>query len=368
MSSDEARMVDAATYEYAKDASAAAEDGSEMTAGSERTARGRKAVAPVLAIGVLVVGAHLWSNSNLFADDEVCGGLVSTDSAATVFPSSGRVSDRDGLHERAGDRLAFTCVVESSSFLPGADTEHMRVSASRERGDFPFADDGRWPNPAGTSFFSGGSTGAVGRDHGWVLLPGACTTNDGPAIVEGYAPEGSDPLALARFLTGVANRAAERAGCLAEGPLATPPTLTASPVSRPVEKSAVCGLEGLAFPGPEGWTEAKETVQESRRPTWACEVAGYATYAMTQEPRIVEGIRSSPGFKEQPQVAGRRMSGFDPRHVVADCAGVPTYLSLEFGQGYQDAVGSPGTPRRQDLFDGFVEAIEKRLGCSTPTF
>ncbi|MFF5920233.1 hypothetical protein ACFY8C_18115 [Streptomyces flavochromogenes] len=193
MSSDEARMVDAATYEYAKDASAAAEDGSEMTAGSERTARGRKAVAPVLAIGVLVVGAHLWSNSNLFADDEVCGGLVSTDSAATVFPSSGRVSDRDGLHERAGDRLAFTCVVESSSFLPGADTEHMRVSASRERGDFPFADDGRWPNPAGTSFFSGGSTGAVGRDHGWVLLPGACTTNDGPAIVEGYAPEGSDP-------------------------------------------------------------------------------------------------------------------------------------------------------------------------------
>ncbi|MEU3743762.1 MULTISPECIES: hypothetical protein [Streptomyces] len=338
-----------------------------MADGSGRAALGWKVVAPVLAIGVLAVGIHLWLNTNLLGRDEVCGGLVSTDSAAAVIPSSGRVSDRDGLDARPGDRLAFTCTVESSSFLPGSDTAHMRISGSRERGDFAFTDDGRWPNPATASFFTGGATGAVGEDHGWVLLPGTCTTQNGPAIVEGYAPEGSDPVKLARLLTDVANKAAERAGCLDKGPLGAPTALTASPESRLVDDAAVCGLQGLTFPGPDGRTRAEETVQENTRPTWACEVAGYATYAVTQEPRIVEGIRSSPGFKEQPRVAGRQVSGFDSWHVVADCAGVPTYFSLEFGQSYQDAVGAPGTPRRQDLFDDFVEAAGKRLGCFTPT-
>ncbi|MFI0990612.1 hypothetical protein [Streptomyces exfoliatus] len=212
----------------------------------------------------------------------------------------------------------------------------------------------------------GGATGAVGQDHGWVLLPGTCTTQDGPAIVEGYAPEGSDPVKLARLLTDVADKAAERAGCLDKGPLGAPTALTASPESRPVDDTAVCGLQGLTFPGPEGRSEAK-TVQESIRPTWAREVAGYATYAVTQEPRIVEGIRSSPGFKEQPRVAGRQVSGFDPWHVVADCAGVPTYFSLEFGPRYQAAAGGPGTPPRQDLFGDLVEAAGQRLGCSIPT-
>ncbi|AWI28532.1 hypothetical protein DDW44_06810 [Streptomyces tirandamycinicus] len=88
---------------------------------------------------------------------------------------------------------------------------------------------------------------------------------------------------------------------------------------------------------------------------------------MTQEPRIVAGIRSSPGYVEQPRVTGRQVSGFDPHHVVADCAGTPTYFSLELGQKYHDAVDTPGTPRIQELFDTFVEAAGKRFGCSAPT-
>ncbi|KQX57967.1 MULTISPECIES: hypothetical protein [unclassified Streptomyces] len=355
-----------------------------MAEGSGRAALGRKVLAPVVAVGVLAVGAHLWLNTDLFAGDTVCGGLVSTDAADAVFPSSGRVSDRDGLDERPGDRLSFDCTVESSSFLPGTDTGRIRVSAARERGDFPFTDDGRWPNPATASFFSGGAGGAVGgigADHGWVLLPARCTTQAGPAVVEGYAPEGSGPVEFARLLTDVATRAAERAGCLTGGPLVAPAALPAAPAPRPVRDGAVCGIEGLGFPGPGGRTPGtgagtgsgavKETVTgapgESGRPTWACEVEGYATYAVTREPRIVEGIRASTGFTTQPPVAGRPVSGFDTRHVVADCAGVPTYFSMEFGRSYQDAADAPGTPRRQDLFDDFVEAAGKRLGCSAPT-
>ncbi|MFE0701609.1 hypothetical protein [Streptomyces sp. NPDC058872] len=338
-----------------------------MAAGNGRTSLGRKALAPVLAVGVLAVGAHLWLNTNLFGPDEVCGGLVSVDAAAAVFPSSGRVSDRAGLDVRPADRLAFTCTVESSSFLPGSDTGHVRVSGSRERGDFPFTDDGRWPNPATASFFSGGATGAVADDHGWVLLPDACAMANGPAIVEGYAPEGSDPLELARLLTDVANKAGERAGCLSQGLLTAPAALPEAPEPRPVDAAAVCGLKGLAFPGPDGRGGAEETVQQDVRPTWACDVAGYATYAVTQEPRVIAGIRSSPGFEEQPRTAGRRSSGFDPQHVVVDCAGVPTYFSMEFGQSYLDAVDAPGTPRVQDLFDDFVGVAGERLGCTTPT-
>ncbi|GAA3370676.1 hypothetical protein GCM10020367_18240 [Streptomyces sannanensis] len=338
-----------------------------MTNGSGRAALGRKVVAPVLAIAVLAVGAHLWLNTNLFGREDVCGGLVSTDSADAVFASSGRVSDRDGLDSRPGDRLDFTCTVESSSFLPGSDTERLRISGSRERGDFPFTDDGRWPGPATVSFFSGGATGAVGADHGWVLLPGECTTEDGPAIVEGYAPQGSDPVKLARLLTDVADNAAERAGCTAKRPLTAPVTLAAAPEPRQVRDGAVCGLSGLEFPGPAGRAAVKETVQDSTGPTWSCEVAGHATYAVTQEPRIVAGIRSSPGYAEQPRVAGRQVSGFDHFHVVTDCAGTPTYFSMEFGRSYTSAVGAPGTPRLQDLFDNFVDVAGKQFGCSAPT-
>ncbi|MGW1137150.1 hypothetical protein [Streptomyces zhihengii] len=349
-----------------------------MSEGSDRTevgrkaagrkAVGRKVLAPVLGVGLLVAGLHLRLNTNVLGEDEVCGGLVPTGAAAAVFPSSGRVSDGKGLDDRPGDRLAFSCTVESSSFLPGSDTGHIRVTGTRERGDFPFTDDGRWPNPATVSYFAGDSTGGVGADHGWVLLPAACTTADGgPAVIEGWAPEGSDPVKLAGLLTDVANAAAERAGCAAGEPLVAPRTLAAAPAPRQPRDGAVCGLAGMTFPGPREGIGAEETVRDAPGPTWACHVAGYATYAVTQEPRVVEGIRSSPGYEAQPAAAGHAMSGFDPYQAVTDCAGTPTYFSMETGPKYHDATGTPGTPRLRPLFDSFVAAAGDRFGCSAPT-
>ncbi|MBQ0985995.1 hypothetical protein KBZ10_16005 [Streptomyces sp. F63] len=335
-----------------------------MTDGSGRAGLGQKIIIPVLAVGILAVGAHLWLNTNLFGREDVCGGLVSTDSAEAVFTRPGRVSDRDGLDDRPPDRLHFRCTVESSSFLPGSDIERISLWGSRERGDFFFTEEGRWPSPATMSFFSGGATGGVGDHHGWVLLPGACTTADGPAVVEGRAPKGSDPVEVARLLTEVANRAAERADCAAERPLTAPRTLDAAPEPRRVRDGAVCGLPGLRFPGPDAPAEVTETVQDHRGRTWACEVTGYATYSVTREPRIVEGIRSSPRFTEQPRVAGMEVSGFDSSHVVADCAGTPTYFSLEFDRGYTSTIGDPRTPRVRALLDNFVEVVGKRFACT----
>lgn len=336
-----------------------------MTSGSRLARPGQKIAAPLLAAVVLLAaGAHLWLNTNLFGRDEVCGGLVSTGSAQTVL-GSGRVSDRNGLDDRPGERLDFTCTVESTSFLTGSDTERLNISVSRERGDFPFTDNGRWPSPARMSFVSGETTGAVGADHGWVLLPGSCSTADGPAVVEGYAPQGSDRVALIRILTEVAGKAAERASCAAERSLVAPDTVPAPPKPRQVGDDAVCGLTGLVFPGrPEDRDAAMERVQDGTGPTWSCEVEEHAVYSVTREPRLVAGITASPGFSGQPRVAGRKVSGFDDRHVVADCGGVPTYFSLELGQEYTSAAGAPGTPRLQALFTNFVDVAGKRFGCS----
>ncbi|MEU3733558.1 hypothetical protein AB0E81_29790 [Streptomyces sp. NPDC033538] len=66
-------------------------------------------------------------------------------------------------------------------------------------------------------------------------------------------------------------------------------------------------------------------------------------------------------------MAGLQVSGFDPRHVVADCAGTPTYFSMEVHQGYTSALERPGTPNSRDLYDDFVDVAGKRFGCSTAT-
>ncbi|MCX4673864.1 hypothetical protein OG413_00750 [Streptomyces sp. NBC_01433] len=335
-----------------------------MTRGKGNRAPRWKWIAPVLALGVVLAAVHVWLNTNLVTGDAVCGGLVSTARADSVLSGGGRISDGDGPDVRPGDAVEFSCTVEASSFLPGADKGRLRISGTHERGDFAFTD-GRWPSPATASFFSGPATGGVGRDHGWVLLPAGCA-KAAPAIIEGYAPQGSDPTALAGLLTDVANRAAERAGCAPDRPLTAPGTLPAVPAAQKIPEDAVCGIKGLAFPGPAAGREAaRQRVQGRTGPTWACEVSGHATYAVTREPRVLEAITTSPGFGEQPRIAGLRVSGFDERHVVADCSGTPTYFSMELGPTYTAALESPDTPSPKAVFADFVTTAGKNFGCST---
>ncbi|MGC0374439.1 hypothetical protein [Streptomyces sp. SAI-229] len=172
---------------------------------------------------------------------------------------------------------------------------------------------------------------------------------------------------LARLLTEVADNAAERGECAGDKPLVAPDALDAAPEPRRVRADAVCGLAGLRFPGTQAQARAgkKETVQDGDGPTWSCEVIDHAIYAVTQEPRLLAGIRSSPGFTEQPRTAGLQVSGFDPTHVVADCAGgTPTYFSMEVEQGCTTALEKPGTAGPRELFDNFVDIVGERFGCT----
>ncbi|MER6256326.1 hypothetical protein ABT224_33760 [Streptomyces sp. NPDC001584] len=337
-----------------------------MAQGSGSRVPWSKWIVPVLAFGMLATAAHVWLNTNVLGHKDVCGGLVSTAAAEAVFPATGRISDRYGLDSRPGDALDFKCTVWSSSVLPGSADEHLLIWGSRERGDFAFTG-GRWHSPATVSFFSGDVTGGVGDGQGWVLLPSSCTRSL-PALIEGHAPERSDPVELARLLTDVANRAAVRAGCAGDRPMAAPRSLSAAPTQRAVSDATLCGVPGLVFPGADGGNgKATETVQERTGPTWACEVKGHATYAVTQEPKILAEIAASPGYAQQPQVAGRRVSGFDTRHVVTDCSGTPTYFSLELDRSYTSALGTPGTPTPDELFKSFLDVVGKRYGCSAST-
>ncbi|MEV2247694.1 hypothetical protein [Streptomyces sp. NPDC049970] len=337
-----------------------------MTQGKGNRAPRWKWIAPALALGVVLAAVHVWLNTNLVAGDEVCGGLVSTARADAVLSGGGRISDGDGLDSRPGDEVEFSCTVEAPSFPSGAGAGHLRISGTHERGDFAFTD-GRWPSPATVSFFSGPATGGVGKDHGWVLLPAGCAKT-APAIIEGYAPPGSDPTALARLLTDVANRAAEQAGCAPDRPLTVPGTLPAAPARQMIPDDAMCGIRGLALPWQVADREAaQQTVQGRNGPVWACEVSGHATFVVTQEARVLDAIASSPGFEEQPGLAGLRVSGFDQRHVVADCSGTPTYFSMELGPTYASALESPDTPPAKTVFADFVTSVGKNYGCSTTT-
>jgi hypothetical protein len=40
---------------------------------------------------------------------------------------------------------------------------------------------------------------------------------------------------------------------------------------------------------------------------------------------------------------------------------------VEYGAEYTSAIGAPGTPCAQELFDSFVDVTGKRFGCSALT-
>ncbi|WP_327381770.1 MULTISPECIES: hypothetical protein [unclassified Streptomyces] len=137
--------------------------------------------------------------------------------------------------------------------------------------------------------------------------------------------------------------------------MTAPRTRSATPAERAVSDGSVCGVAGLVFPGADGRNrKARETAREPTGPTWSCEVKGHATYAVTQESQILAAIAASPGYAEQPQVAGRGMSGFE-------------YFPLELGRSYTSALGPPRTPPPDELFRSFLDVVGKRYGCSAST-
>ncbi|MER7468749.1 hypothetical protein [Streptomyces sp. NPDC097981] len=326
-----------------------------MTTTPQRAAKfPRKTLAVAVTAVAALGGLHLWLNTNAFGDSALCGGVVTAESAEAVLTGAGRISDRPGPRSGADDgKTQFDCVIERKAVaLPGSDKQTLHIQGTSERGDFAFTG-GRWPDASAVSFFPGGGA-ASGR--AWVLLPAACTDRQA-GLVEAYAPDSAGAAKLVGLLTGTANRVSDRAGCTPPAPLAAPARIAPVMRQRPAVASGVCGLPGFTAPGVR-----METVQVSDV-SWSCGTAtaeggkaAYATFSVTRDPAVIEGIRKSQGFTGH---------GFDATHILSDCAGKATYFAMEPGPRYTESLGT-GASAPSDLFNAFTKEARVKFGCPIP--
>ncbi|MFE4056552.1 hypothetical protein ACFXP3_09695 [Streptomyces sp. NPDC059096] len=325
-----------------------------MTTTPRRTATlPRRALGTAVAAVAVLGGLHLWLNTNVFGESALCGGLVTAEAAESVLTGAGRISDRPGPRSGADDgRTQFDCVIErGAAVLPGSGTQTLHLQGTSERGDFAFTG-GRFPDASAVSFFKGGG---VGPGRAWVLLPAACTDRQA-GLVEAYAPEDADPAKVVGLLTGTANRVSDRTDCALPTPQPAPDRV--APVMPPQRavSTGVCGLPGFTVP------EVRVQSVQVSGISWVCgtataegEEADYATFSVTQDPAVIEGIRKSEGFTGQ---------GFDATHIVSDCSGKATYFAMEPGPRYAESSGT-GAPAPKDLFTAFTKKAGAEFDCPT---
>ncbi|TLQ43350.1 hypothetical protein [Streptomyces marianii] len=349
----------------------------------KKIARGWKIAALLSTLTVSVTGLHIALNTNLLGSDQLCDGRLSSKSVEAAFSKSGRLLGHDGPTSSSEDTLLFDCTIVSKSAIPGADDQELFVSATRNRADFPFTDNGG-PKPATIAFFSGEATGAVvDDDRAWVWLPASCATDEA-AVVRGDIRSGqvtqTSRMALVRLLVDTANRLAERTGC-SDKRLQAPTALEPPPETRTADPRKLCGIKGLSLPATATDPGAKiqETVPEEPKPMWSCSVvldeeaepspseSDYLTYSVVQDPVILAGLKKSDEFSEASPIPGWQASGIDDMHVVADCSGTETYFAMGLGQQYFQSREKPQSPKSASLFRTFTDKVGAAFGCTAIT-
>ncbi len=340
------------------------------------TSRRWKIVASLVSFTLIGSGLHFAYTTGFFGHDELCGDLVDPRSVESALPHLGRISSSGA--GATGPRPSMDCRISRTSALPGLADEELHVYTSVDRADFPFTHGGS-AYASTTTFFSGGSSGAVtGAYQAWTWLPPACSDRDLVRVVATVTSEHSaDRRALAGLTVDTANRLMDGAGC--DAPRLTAPSAVGSaPDERRSDPQALCGVDGFSLPASSTGPAAnvREIAPASRGPVWSCFVAlnddsgesargrGFATYTVVQEPALVAGMKKSDAFSENSPVAGWKVSGFDDLHVVADCGGTDTYFAMEVGPQLTRTWEVPGSPGSSDLFAAFVSAVGEEYGCS----
>ncbi|SDN41458.1 hypothetical protein [Streptomyces wuyuanensis] len=344
------------------------------------TARSSWKVRAVVAVLVLLVAGllHAYRNTNVLTADRLCGGLVSAANADAVLPGSGRVSaEGDGV---ADDLPDTECEVEKSSVVVGGGKGTLSVRVAEERGDFPVLD-GRWPDPARASFFTGPVTGGVYEHDGWVLLPEKCWT-DQPVIVEAHSSEPvSDTTAFGALLTDAAGAiAAERAcGTLPKEPRTPRPPR--SQAARPASEGRLCGLDGFSVHGQvPADSEVLEAGQVAPADLWSCTVFlgsdsnrlasanGFMTYMLARDPLLLAAVEKDPGTHEGTGPGGKEADVVEPQRIMLPCAQGAAYLALEPGLQYTETrQRHPGTPSLDAFFESSVRSAIRTFDCGAAT-
>ncbi|MFE8916647.1 hypothetical protein [Streptomyces globisporus] len=337
------------------------------------------------AVAVLVVAfaglLHAWRNTNVLTEDQLCGGLVSTEKADAVLPGSGRLdAEGDGLDD--GDLTDTRCRVEKSSVVLGSGGSGLTVRLWGVRGYDPLTFEGE-PYPTDASFFTGKVTGGVDAYKAWAMLPEKCWT-DRPVVAEFSLTEpAADRTAFAALATDTVRTVAARTGC---GDLPEQPGTLVSPRSdaaRPVSEGQVCGLDGLTVRG-QVPTGAKVLDEGQKAPAglWTCKLTlddetrgpvradGFMKYTASRDPLLIAAVRKFPGTAKGTAPDGREAENVDRgAGIILPCAeGGPLYLAVASGQQYLEAgKRHPDLPSRDAYVEPFMEAAAKTFGCAAPT-
>ncbi|MFI1185486.1 hypothetical protein [Streptomyces californicus] len=349
-----------------------------------RTEEGRarpvgKVWAAVAAVLLVSAGSvHLWQNTNVLAEDRLCGGLVSTEQADAVLPGLGRLAaEGDGVDADLTDTV---CRIERSSFVPGAGGGLLTARVYAQRGDEILGSAGA-SDPLNTSFFSGPVTGGVDDHWGWALLPEECWTAKLPVYVRVFADERiSDRAAFAALTVDTARAVAAGAGCGdlpgKPGALVPPP----SDAARPATEGKACGLDGFSVRGqvPDG----AKVLEESRTAPadiWTCKLTlddepraferaeGFMTYTASRDPLLIAAVRKSPGVSGGTGPDGRKADVVSVSEMILPCAeGEPLYVSLQPHRQYLKARETAGLPQPAAYAAPFVAAAVDAFDCPAP--
>lgn len=328
---------------------------------------------------------YCWWNTNVWGDDAVCEGTLSSGDVQATLDVPGRVSQVSS--QTATGRSEFNCVVERASRFIGQDNLRMTLKTGTAEGAFPFTT-AVWKDPAARSYFA---RGAVSDTSGYVILPRSCwdkvgniqgsrTIAPGPdtvAIVEASVEGGSaHRRSLARLLTHTAQKVAKGAGCSVDE-LGDPATLFAPDVPRTAVPHNLCGLKGFSLPKEalvEGVAEPGHEQLNETPHTWACDVdldgtdnARISFTATTDNTILDAALREEKEFKKLPGASG---SAVGTNEAVLQCAEGKVYFAANWSTEYEGVLLDHTRHRqpsysdvRRATFQNFLDAAAASRNC-----
>ncbi|WP_236245609.1 hypothetical protein [Streptomyces sp. CC210A] len=342
------------------------------------------AIAGALALAT-VLGAFTWWNTNVFGDEELCGGKLRQSELDSVLDTRGRISSTSAA---GGDGIPeFRCSVQRTSRFMGAQPMEISVNTAVHEPDFPFQSR-VWRGPAAMTYFTAGVPGAVSEDRGWVALPRTCQGKAGfiavgsrrlpdadeVTVVEAVMNRGkADRAVLAQLLLQAAGRVAADAGC-ASNDMKAAAELGKAPSTSTTDPRAVCGVAGFALPsGAVDESEARvdrETVAAGDQ-TWACDLhlagsaEGQISFSTSSDAHIVEGpMNAAEGFEPLPEGKGR-IDGYN--RAVLNCRSGKVYFGMRQDDAYKSLLlqqdGERYTKTSQAQFQSFLDSAGARHGC-----
>ncbi|MFE4799215.1 hypothetical protein ACFRFL_30145 [Streptomyces sp. NPDC056708] len=348
------------------------------------------------AIALVVVAAlgssYCWWNTNLFGADSFCGGRMGSGEVQAALDSTGRVSQ---VYAQVDPKRAeFECTVERTSRFVGGEDQQVTVETDIEKGAFPFTTY-VWKNPAARSYFTGGVTGAVSQDGGYVVLPKSCWDKGGAlqgkgivrfedgavATVEAKVKKGAaDPAGLARLLTRSARQVAEKAGCSTPA-LSAAPDLVAPSASRTTDVQNVCGVQGFALPKEAVVVSRaepdREQVNNGSADTWACDLhlAGSAkaavSFAVTSDKNFVE-VAKKDMYDLENLPGDKGVARID--EAVLHCGSGDVHFAAKWNTAYEEALhdstnhdGLAYMRVEKATFQNFLDATAAAHSCPRVT-